>query len=129
VDTLAKRYGWSHTEISENMYWENVYEMYEYASNLNTLEKNEQMKFNFLLHATSKEAVSSWKDLLIPFPDRDWKRPTRKRRKLLSPKLHSKQSSTKMSPEQRARAEYVKERIAKNKKKAAQELQEYHYGK
>lgn len=110
------------------MYWENVYEMYEYASNLNTLEKNEQMKFNFLLHATSKEVANSWKDLLIPFPDRKWKRPIRKRQKPLPHKLRNKQSKSKMSEEQRARAKYVREKLATDKKRAAQEYQEYYYG-
>ena len=67
VDTLAQRYGWGYKEISDEMYWEEVYELYEYASNCNILEKNEDMRFNFLLHAGSKEAINSWQDLLIPF--------------------------------------------------------------
>lgn len=75
VDVLAKRYSWSYSEISNNMYWEEVYEMYEYASNLDTLEKNEDMKFNFMLHATSKKALDSWQDAPIPYPDRNWKPP------------------------------------------------------
>lgn len=112
------------------MYWEEVYELYEYASNLNTLEKNESMKFNYLLHANSENALSNWQDLLIPFPHREWKQPIRKKRKeVLSPKFMGKKSTSKMTPEQRKRAEYVKQRVKDHQEKARKELQEYRYGK
>lgn len=73
VDVLAKRYGWSFKQISEEMYWEDVYRYYEMACNLNTLERNDEMHFQFLLHAQTKEAANSWQEQEIPYPDRDWK--------------------------------------------------------
>jgi hypothetical protein len=77
IDVLAKRYGWSYSEITENMFWEHVYAMYEYASNLESIEKNEEMKFNYMLHAQSKKALDGWRDMAIPFPDKSIKaRPT-----------------------------------------------------
>jgi hypothetical protein len=72
VDVLGKRYGWTKREIAEQMYWEEVYEFYELASNLNIVDLNDSMKFDFMLHAQSEEALNGWKDLEIPFPDRSW---------------------------------------------------------
>lgn len=54
------------------MYWEEVWDMYELASNSEIIEKNESMKFNFIIHAQSKEAMESWEDLPLPFPDQKW---------------------------------------------------------
>lgn len=54
------------------MYWEDVYKFYEIASNMDVLDSNEEMKFNYLLHAQTEDALKKWKDLTIPFPARDW---------------------------------------------------------
>jgi hypothetical protein len=115
---LAHRYGWGYKDIAEGMYWEDVYETYEYASNCNVLEKNEEMKFNFLLHAGSKDAMNSWRDLLIPFPDRNWK-PQKHKQVMLPPKFNDKKTSSNMSDEQRERLEYVKKRL---KEQSAKQL-------
>lgn len=129
VDTLAKRYGWSWTEISENMYWEYVYELYEFASNLDTIEKNEQMKFQFMMHAQSKEAINKWKDALIPFPDRAWKPPKRKTDELdLSINFSRHKNVSKMSPEQKERYDIVKQKLEVGRKKALEEKRKYYYG-
>lgn len=126
IDVLAKRYGWSFTEIREEMYWEHVYEMYEYASNLEAMEKNEEMRFQFLLHAQTKEAVNSWKDLPIPFPDTSIVNPVpsmiiktdsgEKRvsdtNADLSPSFRKNFNARPMTPEQRERRDYVAKRQA-----------------
>ena len=112
VDTLAKRYGWNYTDISENMYWEQVYEMYEIACNLNVLEKNEDMKFNFILHAQTKDAQNSWNDLPIPYPDKDWN-PVEIKESVIPQKLFGKVaiSRKKATPAERKRAEEVRKRM------------------
>ncbi len=131
VDILAKRYGWSWTEIAENMYWEDVYEQYEIASNLEAIDMNESMKFQFMLHAGSKDAMKNWEDITLPFPDRAWIPPTRKRLKQedISPVLSRHKNKTKMTPEQAARRDEVKRRLAESKKKAAAVRRDYYYGK
>lgn len=58
------------------MYWEDVYEMFEYASNMEAIELNRDMHFNYMLHAQSKEALDAWESLKIPYPSRDWKETT-----------------------------------------------------
>jgi hypothetical protein len=106
------------------MYWEDVYEMYELASNLNILERSEEMKFQVILHASSKEAVNNWKDLPIPFPNRDWSPKPVER---MLPKPFEQQSKReKMSPEQAERLAYVKKRLEEHKKKVA-EMHQAHY--
>ena len=57
------------------MYWEEVYEMYELSVNSDVLERNEKMRCEFMLHATSKKALDSWRDMSIPFPHRNWSPP------------------------------------------------------
>ena len=115
------------SEIAENMYWEEVYEAYEYASNLNTIEKNDAYKFQYMLHATTKNAMNSWRDMPIPFPDRDWK-PPKKREAPLPMQFHAKKSTSTMTPERRERAEYIKRRLAEGRQKAEDELQKYYQG-
>ena len=126
VDILAKRYGWSYDGIGHGMYWEDVYEMYEYAANMNAVEKSEDMRFQFMLHATSKEALDNWKDLEIPFPRADYiqkkvKVNKDKKRRGYRPE-NSKlnkflTTAKKMTPAQRERFEYVKKRLAEHKKR------------
>ena len=53
------------------MYWEEVWELVEVASNIMVYQKNQEMFFQFCLHAGSKEAIKSWKDSPLPFPDKD----------------------------------------------------------
>jgi len=117
VDTLAKRYGWPLSEISENMYWEEVYEMYELSCNLNVIEKNDDMKFQFILHSGTKDAAKKWKDLPIPFPNRKWNPKPSQTRMPKAFERHAKKE--KMSPAQRERLEYVKKRMEEHKKKMA----------
>ena len=113
------------------MYWEDVYELYEFASNLELLEKNEHMKFQFMLHAGTKEAINKWKDIPIPFPDRDWKppiKPIKRKEEDLLPAFSRHKSTAKMTPEQRERRDYVKKRVEESKLKAAEEQRKYYYG-
>jgi len=126
TDTLARRYGWSLSEMSESMYWEDIYDFYEYACNLNSIEKNERMRFDFMLHAQSKKALNSWVDLPLPYPDRSWTPPQRKQ--VLDPKFNPMTNKAKMSGAQRARFDYVKQRIAASQKKAAEDMNKYYYG-
>ncbi|MBW2994355.1 hypothetical protein KY315_02970 [Candidatus Woesearchaeota archaeon] len=74
VDILATRYGWTKQYILEGLYWEEMWEQIEVASNLSAYENNQKRHFNFLLHAGSKEAVKNWKDSPLPFPDKNIKR-------------------------------------------------------
>jgi hypothetical protein len=71
LDILATRYGWTKKYIFESLYWEEFNEILEVAANNLVYEKNEERFFNFLLHAGSKDAVKSWKDSQLPFPDKD----------------------------------------------------------
>ena len=109
------------------MYWEEVYEAYEYASNLNTLEKNDEYKFQFMLHATTKNAMNQWRDMPIPFPDRNWN-PPKKRETPLPLAFSTKKSKSKMTPERRERYEYVQRKLAESKIKAEEELRKYYQG-
>jgi len=123
VDALSQRYGWEYNSILGDMYWEEVYEMYEYASNLQAIEKNEDMKFNFMLHAGSKEAIDNWKDLPIPYPDRNWiaayKAPSEN---VLPQSLRNKfYHSTPASEEQKRRAKEVQLRVEETQRKARDE--------
>jgi hypothetical protein len=52
------------------MYWEEVWEMVQVAANLSIYEKNQEMFFNYCLHAQSKDAMKHWKDSPLPFPDK-----------------------------------------------------------
>ena len=105
------------------MYWEDTYEMYEYASNLDALEKNEDMKFQYMLHAQTKEALRSWKDSPIPFPDistsfiaQEQPMLEKKSAKIseqsldLSPKFRRTFNAKPMSESQRVRRDYVRKR-------------------
>lgn len=116
MDTLAKRYGWLYTEISENMYWEDVYAMYEFASNVSAIERNSEMKFQFMLHAESQKALDSWRDpIAIPYPDRRWIPPQPKEVKIsksgLPPKLMRFQNKSVASPKQLKRAKAVADKM------------------
>ena len=115
VDVLAKRYGWSLTEIRETMYWEEVYELYEYASNVDAIELNRDMKFNFMLHAGSKDAINSWEDLKIPFPARDWKEPGSSAELLRIKRAGI--SRSKASKKQQERMIQVRKRMEEHRKK------------
>lgn len=55
-------------EISE-LYWEEFWEIGILAANLLAEEENEKRRFEFMIHCQSKEAMESWKDSPIPFPD------------------------------------------------------------
>lgn len=128
MDTLAGRYGWGFSEISNNMYWEDVWEMFEMASNNNTLEKNADLKFQFTLHAHSKEALQAWKDQPIPYPDRNWVPPI-KRAEKLPHEVSRMVSKKKMTPERQARYEEVLKRVADHKKKVKEVRMEHMYGR
>ena len=74
MDTLAVRYGWTKKYILQELYWEEVWELVQVASNSMVYEKNQDMFFQFCLHAQSKEAIKSWKDSPLPFPDKKSKK-------------------------------------------------------
>jgi len=134
VDVLAKRYGWQLSEIAEKMYWEDVYTQYEYASNMETMERNDSMKFQFMIHAQSKKAIDAWRDMPIPFPARNYKetvtRPTTPEQaketrrsnenKALSQNFRRKLGVSKMTDAQRKRRDYV----AKRQKAQQEKIQE-----
>jgi len=107
------------------MYWEDVYALYEYASNLNVLEKNEQFRFQFMLHAGSKKAMDAWKDMPVPFPDRSIK-PFAIKKETIPPKMKRMAGNSKMSPEQKQRYEHVKRRLEEHQKKR-EALQQTYY--
>lgn len=110
------------------MYWEEVYEMYEYACNLNTLEKNESMQFNYLLHAQTKDAMKNWKDLPIPYPDRDWKPPEPKQGATkFKPEFERNAKRTKMTPERRKRYEEVLAKVKATQEKKQEIINERYY--
>ena len=60
------------------MYWEEVWEQVQIASNLITYQRNQEMYFQFCLHAGSKDAIRNWKDSPLPFPDKEIKGKKRK---------------------------------------------------
>ena len=68
VDTLASRYGWTKKQILEELYWEEMWEQVKVAANVITYEKNQELFFNYCIHATSKDAMKHWKDSPLPFP-------------------------------------------------------------
>ena len=114
------------------MYWEEVYEMYEIACNLNTKEKNEEMKFNFILHAQTKEAQDSWVDLPIPYPSRDWNPPKYSEKEdneliKLSNRIAIKRE--KATPAERERAKVVRQRMKEHNKKVKESLDSSLYQK
>jgi hypothetical protein len=95
------------------MFWEDVYQMYELACNFNSLETNDEMKFQFILHADSK---SKWQDLSLPYPDKDFiKTKAPKREEPFFVQRVTKRE--KASVQQLERAKYVKNRLAEHKKK------------
>jgi len=71
VDTLAVRYGWTKYYIFEELYWEELWEVVQVAANSTVYEKNQDLFFNFCLHAGSKDAIKNWKDSPLPFPDKE----------------------------------------------------------
>jgi len=99
------------------MYWEDVYEMYELASNSEVLERNEKMRFEFMIHATSKKALDSWSDLSIPFPSDKWNPPKKLEKQNLPKSFNKFRNSSKATPEQTERAKYVKKRVEEHNKK------------
>ena len=117
IDVLGKRYGWSFREVTEDMYWEDIYQMYEYSSNMETLENNEQMKFNYLLHAQTKDALNKWQDVPVPYPDRTWQ-PQTSRQQDDPNKLSGFRElvkTEKATPEQRKRFSEVSARLANHR--------------
>lgn len=126
IDVLSKRYGWSYSEISENMYWEDVYAMYEYASNMDTLEMNEDLRFNFMLHAGSKKAMDAWQDLPIPFPNKNWKPKPKENKGFGTKVLGQTVKRVKGTPEDTKRYNEVLERMKKHKEKVKQRVQDYY---
>ena len=112
VDTLAKRYGWSFDGILEEMYWEDVYAMYVYASNMDSIETNEQSKFQFLIHAQSKEAIDAWRDFTPPFPSEEWIEERKKARAANYNNTFKRFVKTAtMSDERKERFKYISERL------------------
>ena len=119
VDILASRYGWSLKEISEDMYWEEVYEIYEYASNMEVIERNNEMKFNYILHTGTKEAITNWRNIMIPFPDRNWIPKQQNKPSLLRklPKvMRNNYIAREADEKQKRRAEEVKKRLKQHRK-------------
>lgn len=120
VDTLAKRYGWAFSEVTQNMYWEEVYEMYETASNMEVMELNDDMKFNFMLHAGTKENMNKWEDIPIPYPARNWKSNKNKKKGIidqLDTNLHKRVAlrRVKATDAEKQRFKEVSERLRKHK--------------
>jgi hypothetical protein len=102
------------------MYWEELYAMYEYACNMQAIEKNEDMKFNFMLHAGSKDAIDKWKDIPVPYPDRGWLQNIKEESENRLPsnikqKFYNSQKGTE---ETRKRALEVKRRVEETQRKA-----------
>jgi hypothetical protein len=65
IDTLASRYGWTRNYCLKKLYWEEFWEHVKVCANFDAEEKNSELKFQFMLHATKK---SDWHDLPLPFP-------------------------------------------------------------
>ena len=126
VDILAKRYGWSYVDIADNMYWEDVYEMFIIASNHDAIEKNESMRFQFLLHATSQKQVDSWKDSKIPYPKLGWKEPIEQM--VLPERLAKARKRTTKTPEQEKRFREVQQKLSDFKRHLA-ETKSKNYGR
>jgi hypothetical protein len=56
------------------MYWEEFWEHVIVSANFTSEEKNAEFRFQFMLHATKKDAYK-WQDLPLPFPiKRDFSR-------------------------------------------------------
>jgi len=129
IDVLAQRYGWSFSDITKEMYWEDVHEMYEYGCNLNVIEKSENMKFQFLLHAQTKDAMDKWRDIPIPYPDRAWSppQPNKGEPTKFKPEFERNSKRAKMSPERRKRYEEVLEKVQKTQEKKQQLIKERYY--
>lgn len=68
---MASRYGWTKDVILNELYWEELWELVKVASNNLVYQRNQEMYFNFCLHAGSKDAIKNWKDSPLPFPDED----------------------------------------------------------
>ena len=94
-----------------------MYDMYELCANSDVLEKNEGMRFNYMIHATTKKALEGWKDIPIPFPKRNWTPPQESKVDKLPQTFRRFKNSSKASPEQVERAKYVKKRVDENYKK------------
>ena len=114
------------------MYWEDVYEMYEYAANLNSLERSEDMRFQLSLHA-NKKTMDNWKDLPLPFPDPRFVLIEKDEKEVKYSKIDSKVNHLtkreKASPEQLKRMEIVKEKLKEHKKKVRANLKRNYYRK
>ena len=63
------RYSWTKYYILEELYWEELWELVQVAANLSVYEKNQDLFFNYCLHAQTKDALKHWKDSPLPFPD------------------------------------------------------------
>jgi len=107
------------------MYWEDVYEMYEQAMNFNTLEKNEDMKFQFMLHATTKDALNKWKDMIIPYPRRDWSPKKAVKSKTLPGIFGKAANQVRASTEEKNRFKEIIRRMQEQKQKI-QEIRRTH---
>ena len=105
------------------MWWEDLYQMYIVACNLEVMETNDNMKFNFMLHAGSKDAIKKWQDLEIPFPSKDYMKAVKKKGSLATrPELRHgvfrrARKVEKMDDAQRERFNIVKEKLEAHKKK------------
>jgi len=112
------------------MYWEDIYEMYEYACNLDTLEQNEKLRFNFMIHAGSKEAMDKWEDQPIPYPSKLWvaQLSNKKQKTKLqnSTVLGQEIKRVKGTAEDTKRFKEVSERLKQHKKKVEQQVSEYY---
>lgn len=128
IDILAKRYGWSYTSIAEDMYWEDVYEMYEYACNLDAVERNDSMKFDFMLHAQSEKALRQWSDFPIPFPDHRYKPMENKIPKSLPRPFARSRKAGKATPEEAERLKVVRQRMDDQKRKVSEAQRQQMYG-
>ena len=86
------------------------------------------MKFNYLLHATTKNALKNWKDQPVPFLDRNYsphKTPSASR---LPRSFLNKRTRGKMTPERKARFDYVTKRVEESRKKAIELERQRMYG-
>lgn len=129
VHTLASEYGWSYATISDDMYWEDVYEMYELASNMGAIERNDEMRFNFMLHAQTKDALNKWKDLPIPFPDRRYKPAKQQAGSKFMPRpFASRSKAQKATPEEKKRFEEVSRRLKEHQERVQEANRRSMYG-
>ncbi len=129
VDTLAKRYGWFYNQIAYEMYWEDVYEMYEHAANMTVLEKDEEMQFQFSLHAMTKQKL---KRLPIPYPDPNFVREPQEQLKPKYAKIDNKVAHAlkrdKATPERIALRDKILERLAEHQEKV-NKINALYYGR